>query len=406
MNPRSKLPVAIDRRSRLERAFSIDELRLLARRCVPRMVFDFIDGGADDEITVRRNREAFDRVELAPRALVNVETRDQSVTVLGRRLPTPLVLGPAGLAGVAYPGGEATVAGAAGQRGVPFVLSTAGSASIEDVAAVATGPLWFQLYMWRDREITASLVDRAIVADYDTLCLTVDVPMSGQRERDLRNGFVIPPRVTLRNAIDIARHPMWARRVLGGPPVTFGNFADRGGPNDVVTLGQIVNSQLNPTATWDDAAWLRRMWPRTMVIKGILDVDDARRAADAGADGIVVSNHGGRQLDGVPATLDVLPEIVDAVGDRVEVLLDGGVRRGTDVVKALGLGARGCLIARPYMYGLAAGGAAGVLRSIDVLVSEIDRTMALLGCPSLAAIVDGRVRPVRPSGRSLIYDNV
>ena len=379
-----KLPLALDRRPPLEKAFSIEELRRLARRRLPRMVFDFVAGGADDEVTLRRNRAAFEQVTLEPQVLVDVAERDQSVTVLGRELPSPLVLGPAGLAGVAYPGGEAVVAAAAGQRGLPFVLSTAGSASIEDVAAAASGPLWFQLYLWRDRSVTRSLVERAQAAGYEALCLTVDVPLSGQRERDLRHGFTIPPRVTARNAFDVVTHPGWARRVLGGPPVTFGNFTDMSSSTDYVSLGQIVNGQLNPTATWDDLRWLRGLWPGTFVVKGIMSAADAARAADAGVDAVVVSNHGGRQLDGLPGTLDVLPAVVDAVGSRVEVLLDGGVRRGTDVLKALSLGARACLIARPYLYGLAAGGPDGVLRAIDLLVAEIDRAMALLGCPSLA----------------------
>jgi isopentenyl diphosphate isomerase/L-lactate dehydrogenase-like FMN-dependent dehydrogenase len=350
------------------------------------MVFDFIDGAAEDEVTMRRNRRAFSDVEIVPQPLVDVGQRDQRVMVLGRELPSPLILGPAGLAGVAWPGGEATAARAAGERGLPFVLSTAGSASIEDVARSSCGPLWFQLYLWRDRDVTHRLVERAETAGYETLCLTVDVPMSGQRERDLRHGFVIPPAVSVRNMIDVVRHPAWARRVLGGPPVTFGNFVDSAsdrGDDDVVTLGQIVNAQLNPTATWDDVAWLRHAWPGSLVLKGILDPEAARRAVDAGADGVVVSNHGGRQLDGAPATIDVLPDVADAVGGCIEVLVDGGVRRGVDVVRALGLGARACLIARPYLYGLAAAGEAGVLRAVDVMIAEVDRVMALSGLPTL-----------------------
>jgi len=383
VSPLKKLPLALDRRPPLDKAFSVEELRRLAKRRLPAMVFDFIDGGADDEVTLRRNRSAFDDVTLEPQVLVDVATRDQSVTVLGRKLPTPLILGPAGLAGVAHPGGEAVAAGAAGERDLPFVLSTAGSASIEDVAAAATGPLWFQLYLWRDRAVTRALVERARAAGYEALCLTVDVPLSGQRERDLRHGFTIPPRVTARNAFDVVRHPGWARRVLGGPPITFGNFTDMSASTDVVSLGQIVNGQLNPTATWDDLVWLRELWPGSFAVKGIMTAADARRAAEAGVDAVVVSNHGGRQLDGLPATVAALPAVAEAVGDRVEVLLDGGVRRGTDVLKALSLGAQACLIARPYLYGLAAGGPAGVLRAIDLLTAEIDRAMALLGLPGL-----------------------
>ncbi|MFZ4515129.1 MAG: alpha-hydroxy acid oxidase [Acidimicrobiia bacterium] len=381
-----KLPVTLDRRPALERAFSIDALRDLARKKLPAMVFDFIDGGAEDEVTLRSNRNAFAQYSLEPRALVDVSARDTSVEVLGARLPTPLVLGPAGLAGVAWPGGERLVAQAANARGLPFVLSTAGSASIEEVAEAAPGPRWFQLYLWRDRDVTKSLVARAINAGYDVLCLTVDVPMSGQRERDLRHGWTIPPNVTVRNAFEVATHPGWTRRVMLGPEVTFRNFLDMDLKKDYVSLGQIVNAQLNPSGTWDDMAWLRDMWPGKFILKGVLTGADAQRAADRGADGIVVSNHGGRQLDGVRSALDALPEVVAAVGTQVDVLLDGGIRRGTDVIKALSLGAKACMFARPYMYGLGAGGEAGVLRAIDILTAELHRTMTLVGCAELGTV--------------------
>jgi isopentenyl diphosphate isomerase/L-lactate dehydrogenase-like FMN-dependent dehydrogenase len=381
-----KIPVTFDRRPPLERVFSLDTLRELARRKTPAMVFDFIDGGAEDEVTLGRNFEAFTQVRLKPRALVDVSKKDTSVTVLGQEIPSPLILGPAGLAGVAWPGGEAVAARAANARGLPFVLSTAGSASIEEVADVASGPLWFQLYLWRDRDVTKALVERAKVAGYDVLCLTVDVPQSGQRERDLRHGWTIPPNVTLRNAYEVATHPGWARRVMLGPEVTFRNFLDMDLKKDYVSLGQIVNAQLNPSGTWDDMSWLRDMWPGKLILKGILTAEDATLAADRGADGVVVSNHGGRQLDGVAGALEALPEVVAAVGDRCEVLLDGGVRRGTDVIKALSLGAKACMFARPYMYGLAAGGEAGVLRTIDILNAEILRAMTLVGCPNLAEV--------------------
>lgn len=381
-----KIPVAFDRRPALERAFSIDALRKLAKRKTPAMAFDFIDGGAEDEVTLRRNRTAFADISLKPRVLVDVSEKDTSVQVLGSTIPSPLILGPAGLAGIAWPGGERLVAQAANARGLPFVLSTAGSASIEEVADAAPGPLWFQLYLWRDREVTKSLVQRAQAAGYDVLCLTVDVPQSGQRERDLRHGWTIPPNVTLRNAYEVATHPGWARRVMLGPEVTFRNFLDMDLKKDYVSLGQIVNAQLNPSGTWDDMAWLRDLWPGKFILKGIMTAEDAVRAVDRGADGVVVSNHGGRQLDGVAGALDALPEVVAAVGDRCDVMLDGGVRRGTDILKALSMGAKACMFARPYMYGLAAGGEAGVLRAIDILNAEIARTMTLVGCPTLADV--------------------
>ena len=364
--------------------YSVAQFRSQARRALPKMVFDFVDGGAEDEKTVRGNEDAFGNWWLRPQPLTDVSRRSQTVELLGTMLPTPLVLAPAGLAGLVWPRGEAVAAAAATGMGLPFAVSTASSCSIEDVRAAAAGPLWLQLYLWRDRAVTGSLVDRARASGYDAICLTVDVPMSGSRERDLRNGMTIPPRIRVGNALEAARHPRWLAR-MARAPVTFANVADdrRSG---TMALGSYVNSQLNPAASWDDLRWLRGHWPGRLLVKGVLDPVTARRLADEGVDAVIVSNHGGRQLDGAfPAAL-ALPEVAAALDGRIPVLVDGGIRRGSDVVKALALGAAACLIGRPYLWGLAAGGEPGVVAVLEVLRSEIDRTLALLGVPDIAAV--------------------
>jgi isopentenyl diphosphate isomerase/L-lactate dehydrogenase-like FMN-dependent dehydrogenase len=375
-------------------AINIDELRRLASRRLPRAVFDFADGGAEDEQTLRANRRDFQRLTFRPRVLVDVSQRDQSATILGQRVSSPLVLSPVGLAGMMSPRGEIAAARAAAKRGIISTLSTLGACSIEDVAASTSGPLWFQLYVMRDRDLTRSLVERAQKAGYRALCLTVDLPVLGQRERDLRNGATIPPRITVRNVMDVLQRIGWLRGVLMGPPITFGNFVGTkaGLGSSAVSLWSYVNSQNDPSVDWDDLDWFRSIWSGPLAIKGIMTAEDARRAVDAGVEAIIVSNHGGRQLDSLPSAIEMLPEIVDAVGDRAEVILDGGVRRGTDVVKALALGARACMIGRPYLYGLGAAGQIGAERAIEILQTEIDRTLALIGRPTLADLDRSAVR--------------
>jgi isopentenyl diphosphate isomerase/L-lactate dehydrogenase-like FMN-dependent dehydrogenase len=366
---------------------TVEDVRRLARKRLPRLAFDFIDGGADAELTLRGNAEAFERRTLRPRQLVGVETRDLSTTVLGVPVRMPVMIAPTGMSRVAGRGGDIAGARAAGRAGTVFSLSTMSSDSIEEVARAATGPLWFQLYLWRRRDVAERLVDRAHAAGYRALVVTVDAPLVGNRVRDVHNGFKMPPRIEPRTALDILRHPRWLAQAPSA--ITFRNLTDldAGSTTGPMAHAKLVNDLLaNPGANWGDLDWLRDRWKGSLVIKGILTAQDAERAVQGGVDGIVVSNHGGRQLDGAAASLDALEEVVDAVGDRAEVFLDSGVRRGTDVVKALALGARACLIGRPWLYGLAAGGESGVSTVLEILRSELDRALALLGRPSIAEL--------------------
>ena len=375
-------------------AINIDDLRRRARRRLPRAVFDFADGGAEDETTLRANRRGFGQLTFRPRALVDVSERDQSTTILGQRVRSPLVIAPTGLPGLLWPRAELALARAAAKRGIIYTVSTHASMTIEEVAQGASGPLWFQLYVLRDRELVRRLVERAQAASYRALVLTTDVPLLGQRERDLRNGATIPPKITVRNVLDTIQRVGWLRRVLLGPPITFKNFVGTtaSAGDDPVSLWSYVSKQHDPSVDWDDLAWFRSLWSGPLDVKGIMTGEDARRAVDHGVDAIVVSNHGGRQLDGLPSAIEALPEVADAVGDRAEVILDGGVRRGTDVVKALALGARACMIGRPALYGLGAGGQVGVERAIEIFQTEIDRALGLLGRPRLADLDRSAVR--------------
>ncbi|MCC7104063.1 MAG: alpha-hydroxy-acid oxidizing protein [Chloroflexi bacterium] len=365
---------------------------------LPRAIFDYVDGGAEDEVTMRANREAFQRYRFRPRVLVDCTTRDQTTTVLGHKLSMPVVIAPTGFAGLNWPQGEIVAARAAAAAGTVFTLSTMSINTIEEVAQGADGPLWFQLYVMKDREMTRALVDRARAAGYKALMLTVDFPVAGQRERDFHSGFMLPPRITPKNVLDTVWRIPWITSVLRGPRLTLGNLIDAPGTagNDAISLGEYTYRSFDPSVSWKDLDWFRSIWEGPLILKGIQDAADARLAAEHGVQAIVVSNHGGRQLDGSPATLDVLPEVADAAGDRVEVLLDGGVRRGGDVVKAVALGARAVLVGRPMLYGLAAGGQAGVERSLDILSNEIDRTLALIGRPSIHDVDRTALRPAGP----------
>jgi isopentenyl diphosphate isomerase/L-lactate dehydrogenase-like FMN-dependent dehydrogenase len=380
---------------------NIADLRGRARLRLPRAIFDYIDGGAEDEVTLRENMRAFERVSFVPRMLVDATTRDMSTTVLGQKIDVPIILAPCGMPGIFWPNGEVLAARAAARFGTIFSLSTLSFASLEDVAAATNGPLWFQLYVFRDRELSRSIVERALKAGYQALLLTVDVQVAGARERDVYNGFTIPPRITASNVLDSIWRVGWIRGVLRGPPLTFRNVApESSGARDAVPLAGYVNRQFDPGLTWADVDWLRSLWPRHLIIKGIMTAEDARLAAEHGADGIIVSNHGGRQLDSASSSIEVLPEIVRAVGDRLEVLLDSGVRRGSDVAKAIALGARAVLVGRAYLYGLAYAGGPGVETALGILTRELDRTLTLLGRPSIADLEPSAVqlRPAATSG--------
>ncbi len=368
-------------------AVTVDDLRRQARKNLPKTIFEFIDGGANDEQTLRANRRHFADIDFAPRVMVDVGERRQATRLLGEELSAPFVLGPTGLAGLLWPDGDLAMARATQAAGVGYCLSTNSNASIEAVARQGRGGFWFQLYVQRDRGLVRSLVDRAAAAGCTVLCLTVDLPVQGPRERDRRNGFTVPPRIGLGNLLDYARHPGWLARMSRGPRITFGNLEQPGHEKAaLMTLAQHIASQFDPTVTWKELDWLKSVWPGRIAIKGILHPADAREAVEHGVDAVIVSNHGGRQLDGAPSAISALPAVVDAVAGEVEVLMDGGIRRGSDIVKALALGARGCLVGRAGLYGLASGGQAGVAAAIGILQAEIDMTLALLGRPDVAAL--------------------
>jgi isopentenyl diphosphate isomerase/L-lactate dehydrogenase-like FMN-dependent dehydrogenase len=388
----------MSRGSRLRRATGVDDVRAMARGSIPRAVRDFIEGGAEDELTLARNRRTFQELAFVPRVLTDVSTRSQATTVLGTLVHMPVVLAPVGLAALAHPSGEVAAARAAASRGVVSTLSSSSAWSLEDVAKAAEGPQWFQLYVWRDRTLTRHVVERARAAGFRALCLTVDVPVAARRQRDLRNGFTIPLRPRLSQLGDLVRHAGWFGRLasseLAGRRLTMGSFS----PADLnarkrLQMLEVVNELFDPSVSWQDLAWLKEIWGGPLVVKGVMTGADARRAVDAGADAIWVSNHGGRQLDCLPGTVDVLPEVVAAVADRAEVYLDGGVRRGSDVVKALSLGARACMVGRPWVYGLAAAGQDGIERVLDLLRVEIDTALALLGRPTLESLSPEAVSP-------------
>ena len=377
----------------LKQALCIDDLRIMARRRLPRGIFEYLDGGADDEVTLRYNRESFSHYELLPRTLVDVEHIDLSTEVMGSKVDLPVLFSPTGMSRLFHYRGEAAVAPAAQRAGTVYTLSSMASSSIEEVAGYSSGPKWFQIYVWRDRNLLKDFIRRCRAADYKALCLTVDLATGGNRQRDLRNGFTIPPRITAGSVLDVMRRPAWLWHFLTTPRMSLSNvkeYYDAG--SDVYSLLDLIKSQFDATVTWEDAQWMIREWGGPFAIKGIITADDARRAVDIGASAVIVSNHGGRQLDHAPATIDALPKIVEAVNGKLEVILDGGIRRGTDVLKALALGAKACMIGRAYLYGLGAGGEAGVDHAIGLLRDEIERGMKLLGCRSIKQLDDAYVR--------------
>ena len=368
-------------RRRLARAASVDDLREIARRRLPRGVFDYIDGAAEDEISAGRNIAAFRRLEFRPRVLRDVSDVDPSALLLGRRVALPLVLSPTGFPRVAHSQGELAVARAAARAGLPYVLSTLGTRSIEEVRAVSTGDLWFQVYVWRDKELLGEMLQRAAAAEYSTIVITVDTAVLGRRERDVRSGFTLPPKLGLDTLLDGALHPAWTWDFLRADPISFANVVGKsvGDGSDAVSLAAYMNSQFDPALSWDDIDWFRERWAGKVVLKGIQTVADALLAAERGVDAIALSNHGGRQLDGAPPPIELVAPVREAVGDRLEILCDGGVRRGSDVVKAAALGANGAMSGRAYLYGLGAGGERGVDHVLFLLDESIRRTLALVG---------------------------
>jgi L-lactate dehydrogenase (cytochrome) len=373
---------------RLQRALTIADLRKVARGRVPRAVFDYTDGAADAEISLRRARQLFRELEFSPSVLQDVSRLDTTTSMLGRESALPFAFAPTGFTRLMHHAGECAVAGVAQSIGIPYALSTLGTTSIEDVAAAApAGRLWFQLYVWRDRGAGEELMHRARDAGFEALMLTVDAPVAGMRLRDVRNGFSIPPTLTPKTVAGIATHPAWWMNLLTTRPLTFASLSawDR-------TIAELMNELFDPTMTMADLEWVRSCWDGPLIIKGVQTVADAKRVADAGVEAVVLSNHGGRQLDRAPVPLRLVPAVVDAVGDRTEVWMDTGIMSGADIVAAIALGARATMVGRAYLYGLMAGGERGVARAAEILTSEIRRTMKLLGVRSIAELGPHHVR--------------
>lgn len=374
--------------SRLEKALNIEDLRKIARTKLPAPLFNYIDGGSDDESLVRGNTHAYDTVKLVPEYLIDVAKIDLSTKVLGREISMPLFLGPTGMTRLFHHDGETAVSKAAADAGTYYALSTVGATSIEDVAAACDGPKCFQIYVMKDRGLTREFIQRCKDANYDSLMLTVDIPVASNRERELRYGFTMPPKLNLAGILGFAARPGWVYRSLTHPKATLANVAHKipEGSSQSTSLMEYIAKQFDPSVTWDDLEWMVREWDGPFAIKGILSPADARRAVDSGVTAISVSNHGGRQLDGALSAFEALGPIIDEVGGECEVICDGGIRRGTHVLKALARGATACSIGRPYLYGLAAGGQAGVTRSLELLRAEIERDMGLLGCRNIGEI--------------------
>lgn len=358
----------------------------MAHRNVPRVFVEYMEAGSYSEHTRDANVEDMRAIKLRQRVLVDVSTRKLSTTVLGEELAMPLALAPTGLAGMQYADGEILACRAAHAAGIQYCQSTMSICSIEDIAAAVSKPWWFQLYVMKDRGFVKALIQRAIAAKCSALFLTVDLPVNGQRHVDIRNGLSVPPRVTARTVLDVMMRPAWAWRILNGKRKTFANIEGHLPGFSGITLAEWTQRQFDTTVSWKDVAWMRSIWPGKLVLKGILDPEDAREALKTGADAVVVSNHGGRQLDGAPSTIAALPKVADAIGGQKEILLDSGVRTGQDIFRALALGANACMIGRPFLYGLGAAGEAGVTRAISILRGELDTTMILAGIDDVKKI--------------------
>ena len=377
----------------MSKYYNIDDLRLLAKKRVPRAVFDYADGAAEDELTKDNNRNAFKKWKFIPDVLVDVAEVDTQTKVLGTEMPYPFALGPTAISYLFHHSGEPAVARAASERNFPSTLSSIASTNIEDYADASDCSVWYQMYVWKNREISNDFIKRCKEKNYKAIMLTVDVPVGGKRERDLRSGMTIPPRLTLSSIIDAAFHPSWWWNFIFGPKIKFANVKERfmGKNKNFSNMMTYMNQQFDPSVTWDEAKEIASMWGGPFAIKGLMNADDAEKAIEIGASAIVISNHGGRQLDSAVAPIDVLPKIAKRVNGRAEILIDGGIRRGTDIVKAIALGADACLIGRPWVYGLAAKGEEGVGLVIDILASEVTRTLQLLGCKSIRDVSERHV---------------
>ena len=371
----------------LSKITNIEDLRVLAERRVPRMFYDYADSGSWTEGTYRANEADFHTIKLRQRVAVNMENRSTAVTMAGQAAKMPVVIAPVGLTGMQHADGEIHAARAAEKFGIPFTLSTMSICSIEDIAEHTSAPFWFQLYMMRDREAMVRMIERARAAKCSALVLTLDLQVIGQRHKDIKNGLTAPPRPTLRNIINLATKPRWCLGMMGTKRHTFRNLVGHvKGVSDMNSLAAWTNEQFDPRLSWEDVAWVKQQWGGKLILKGIMDVEDARLAVHSGADAIVVSNHGGRQLDGAPSSISALPAIADAVGTQTEVWMDGGIRSGQDVLKAWALGARGTMIGRAMAYGLGAAGEAGVTRALQILHKELDVTMAFCGHTNIQTV--------------------
>src|ERR1700753_2744141 len=367
----------------------IEDLRQLHMRRVPKAFFDYADRGSYTEQTLRANRADLEAIRFRQRILVDVSRRDLSTTILGEPAALPLILAPVGLLGMQHGDGEIHACRAAQAAGIAFTQSTMSICSIEDIAAAVVKPFWLQLCVMKDRGVLQAVIEREIAAKCSALVLTVDLQVIGQRHQDIKNGMSVPPEWTVSKFFDFATKPAWVSGVLRGKRRTFGNLVGHlKGTDDITALSTWINSQFDTSLNWKDIEWIRSIWPGKLILKGILDVEDAEEAAKTGAQALVVSNHGGRQLDGAPSSIEVLPEIVDAVGSQMEIMFDGGIRSGQDVMRALALGAKSCMIGRAYAYGLGAGGQAGVAKAIEVLSKELETTMGLCGVNTIAEIDD------------------
>ncbi len=386
-------PIERDRVARrLQSAANVDDLRAIAKRRLPAGVFDYIDGAAEDESAMGRNASRFSDRNLVPRVLRDVSSIDASTTILGHKAPMPLIIAPTGFPRIAHPDGELATAKAAAKAGIPFSLSTMGTRSIEEITQVSDGRKWFQVYVWRDRELTKDMLARCKESGFEALYITVDTAVLGRRERDVRRGMTLPPKLGLDTFIEGALRPEWVWDFLRSDPIVFSNVAvsterlsnGTADGSSAVTLAEYINSQFDPRLSWDDVAWLRSEWGGPVILKGIQSVADAKIAASEGIEAIALSNHGGRQLDASPAIIDLVAPVADAVGGQTEIYCDGGVRRGSDVLKAVALGANACMIGRPHLYALAAGGEQGVDHLLNFFQTGLEHTMALSGVGSIA----------------------